>query len=143
MTNRSLARLVLVALICVVVSNVTVWIFGAFEALGATLGALAIGVVTWWCRRQALVDVQKSSRYWLWMTLPLVLFTVAPIAVRIVMFFTSSEPTGILTLANVVAFAVSFVVPVVLLGVVYVALVRRETAPAPPPPPAQTASQKT
>ncbi len=69
--------------------------------------------------------MQKSTRYWLWMTLPLVLFTVAPIAVRIVMFFTSSEPTGILTLANVVAFAVSFVMPVVVLGVVYVALSRR------------------
>ena len=128
MTNRTLARLVLVALICVVVSNVTVWIFGAFQAAGATLGAVAVGVLTWWCRRKALAGVQKSARYWLWMTGPLVLFTVVPIAARLYAFLTSTEPAGLLTYANVLAFAVSFLVPVVLLVVVYVALSRSEPA---------------
>jgi|GEM_PF-2675456 len=134
MTNRTLARLVLVALTCVVVSNVTVWIFGAFQALGAGAGALLIGVATWWCRRQALAGVQKSARYWLWMTLPLVLFTVAPIAVRVVQFFTSDASSGLVSLANVVAFAVSFALPVLLLGVVYVGLMRREPGTKPQSP---------
>lgn len=61
MTNATLASLVLVALICVVVSNVTVWIFGSFQAVGATLGGVAVGVATWWCRRRALAGVAKFA----------------------------------------------------------------------------------
>jgi hypothetical protein len=126
MSDRWLARLVLVALICVVVANVTQWIFGAFQVAGASLGAVAVGALTWACRQQALKGVAKSARYWVWMTIPLVLFTVVPIAVRVVQFFTADSTSTLVSFANVLAFAVSFALPVTVLAVVYVVLARRE-----------------
>jgi uncharacterized membrane protein len=126
MSNRWLARLVLVALICVVVANVTEWIFGAFQVAGAALGGLAAAALTWACRNQAMKGVEKSARYRLWMAVPLVLFTVVPIAVRVVQFVTADSSSMLLSFANVLAFAISFAAPVAVLGVVYGVLARRE-----------------
>ena len=126
MSNRWLARLVLVALISVVVANLTQWIFGAFQVAGASLGAVAVAALTWACRQQALKGVQKGLRYWLWMGVPLVLFTVVPIAVRVVQFATADESSSLVSLAGVLSFVVSFALPVTVLAVVYVALARRE-----------------
>jgi hypothetical protein len=101
--------------LCIVISEVARWVATLFGATTGLIGGVIVVTVYWYCARQA----RASMRYYGWILVPTILFTIVPTALRVRDFFKGEEGSFIVQLLRVAPSLFSFVLPVGLLLVVY------------------------
>lgn len=100
-----------------------VWLAVLWGAVGATLSTVIVAAVTFFCAYMARVGAGHIG----WFLVPTLLFTIIPVAARTWKFFTE-ERTWWERVVDHAPFLVGFLLPVLLLLVVFVELRRREAA---------------
>lgn len=115
MRIRTLEALILVTVAILVISEVARWVATLFGAITGLIGGVIVTIVYWYCARQA----RASMKYYGWILVPTVLFTVVPTVSRIHDLFKGEEGSFIVQLLRFAVSLFSFVLPVGLLLVVY------------------------
>lgn len=117
MSQTLISRFVLTAIICLLLYQVGIWIAAVAGAVWGAGSAVVVAVVSYVCARLA----RRGATSTIWFLIPTLLFTVIPILVKIWDAFTSQA--GLLTIMiDMVPLLVGFVIPVVLLSMVYLDL---------------------
>jgi hypothetical protein len=115
-------KLVLTALICLLLYQVGTWITVVAGAVWGAGAALVVAVVSYVSARLA----KRGATSTIWFLVPTLLFTVIPLLAKLWSAFTSQ--TGIVDmLVDLIPLLVGFVIPVVLLSVVYLDLRKNKT----------------
>lgn len=110
-------KLILAAIICLLLYQVGIWITLVAGAVWGAGSAVVVAVVSYLCARLARRGVSSS----VWFLMPTLLFTVIPLAAKLWSAF-SSQAGIVDMLIDLLPLLVGFVVPVVLLSIVYLQL---------------------
>ena len=117
MTLATHRKLILAAIICLLLYQVGTWISLVAGAMWGAGSAVVVAVVSYLCARLARRGVSSS----VWFLMPTLLFTVIPLAVKL--WSAWSSQTGIVDmLMDLLPLLAGFVIPVVLLSIVYLQL---------------------
>ncbi len=118
---RSVIKFVIAWLIAVYLVQVMVDSKGV--AIGISASILAF-VVNAYSRKRATANVQVGPEFYFWLYLPVVVFFVVPLVVRVMMFWNEEDATWWDQLRSAMPFVLKLTVPVGALIWVYVALGR-------------------
>ncbi len=120
---RLIRKMILVAMVLIVFSNVAQWVGGSMHKVVATLWGIATAGLAYFCRTKAMKShtAVLDKRYYLWLMVPVVM-TVIPLILQIRRVFTAESQSGWLRLWAVLPVLIDFVLPVGILWVVYAAL---------------------
>lgn len=114
-------KLVLAAIICLLLYQVGTWITIVAGAAWGAGAAVVVAIVSYVCARLA----KRGATSTIWFLIPTLLFTVIPLLAKLWSVFTSQ--TGIVDmLVDLMPLLIGFVIPVVLLSLVYLDL-RKKT----------------
>ena len=116
-TNR---RLVATSIVCLLLYQVGAWISQVFGGVWGITSALVVGLVSYACTRLAQSGTGATG----WFLVPTLLFTVIPVAAR-VWSAIAKDTTWAERAIDFGPLLVGFVLPVVLLLLVYTDLLRR------------------
>ncbi|SDK73739.1 hypothetical protein SAMN05192566_2296 [Methylophilus rhizosphaerae] len=110
-------KLILAAIICLLLYQVGIWITLVAGAVWGAGSAVVVAVVSYLCARLARRGVSSS----VWFLMPTLLFTVIPLAAKL-WGALSSQAGMVDMLIDLLPLLVGFVVPIVLLSIVYLQL---------------------
>lgn len=110
-------KLILTAIICLLLYQVGIWITVVAGTVWGAGSAVIVAIVSYVCARLA----KRGATSTIWFLIPTLLFTIIPLLAKLWSAFTSQ--TGIIDmLVDLIPLLVGFVIPVVLLSVVYLDL---------------------
>jgi hypothetical protein len=115
MKIRTLEALILFTVAILVISEVARWVGTLFGVTIGLIGGIIVIIVYGYCARQA----RASMKYYGWILVPTILFTVVPTVSRIHDLFKGEEGSFIVHLFRLAQSLFSFVLPVGLLLIVY------------------------
>ena len=120
---RLIRKMILVAMVLIVFSNVAQWVGDSMNKVVATVWGIAAAALAYFCRTKAMKShtAVLDKRYYLWLMVPVVM-TVIPLILQIRRVFTAESQSGWLRLWAVLPVLIDFVLPVGILWVVYAAL---------------------
>lgn len=120
---RLIRKMILVAMVLIVFSNVAQWVGDSMHKIVATLWGIAAALLAYFCRTKAMKShtAVLSKKYYLWLMVP-VLVTLIPLILRIWKVFTTESSSWWIRLWEALPVLVNFVLPVGLLWVAYAAL---------------------
>ncbi|MBN1655009.1 MAG: hypothetical protein JXA30_14665 [Deltaproteobacteria bacterium] len=119
---QSSRRIILIVIALLLISEVASQIKDIFGVGPGVVGGLLVAVVQWYFARKAKAHV----KYYLYIMVPTILFTVIPTGIRIWNFFQGEETALIRKLWEFGPIFISFILPVFLLLYVYWDLRPRE-----------------
>jgi hypothetical protein len=123
MSIQTIRKLILATMALIVFSHIATWVAVRFSrSIGTIWGLVAAGVALY-CRMRATSVVQTNKKYYVWLLIPVVL-TVVPIILRIRKVFESEQISWWVRLWDLTPIMVSFVIPLVLLWLIYSALAK-------------------
>jgi hypothetical protein len=125
MSDTNLRRIIVAVIAMLLVYQMGVWLAVLWGAVGATLSTVIVAAVTFFCAYMARVGAGHVG----WFLVPTLLFTLIPVAARAWNFFTEKR-TWWERVVEHAPFLVGFLLPVLLLMVIYLELRRREAAAA-------------
>lgn len=135
MSDTNLRRIIVAVIAMLLVYQMGVWLAVLWGAVGATLSTVIVAAVTFFCAYMARVGAGHVG----WFLVPTLIFTIIPVAARAWKFFTE-ERSWWGRAVDHAPFLVGFLLPVLLLMVVFVELRRREAAVAKPSTSAEDAT---
>ena len=115
MRTKTQKALILVAVAMIVISEVAGWIATIFGATTGLIGGVIVTIAYLYCARRA----KASLKYYGWILVPTILFTVVPTALRVHEFLKAEEDSLVVQLLHLAPSLFGFVLPVALLLVVY------------------------
>jgi hypothetical protein len=115
-------RLILVVIALLLISEIASQINSLFGVGPGIVGGVLVAIVQWYFARKAKAHV----KYYLYILVPTVLFTVIPTAIRVWNFFQGDELAFWSILWNIGPTLITFILPVFLLLYVYWDLRPRE-----------------
>ncbi len=115
MRTKTLKALILVTVAILVISEVAEWIATIFGATTGLIGGVIVMIAYMYCARRA----KASLKYYGWILVPTILFTVVPTALRVHEFFKAEEDSLFVQLLRLAPSLFGFVLPVALLLVIY------------------------
>jgi len=115
MKTKTLKALILVAVAMIVISEVAVWIASIVGATTGLIGGAIVTIAYLYCAHRA----KASLKYYGWILVPTILFTVVPTALRVYNFFKAEGDNLFVQLLRLAPSLFGFVLPVALLLVVY------------------------
>jgi hypothetical protein len=120
MQLSTLRMLVVAAIALLLIYQVGTWLASAFGGLWGVASAVVVAAVSFFSARLARSDVGNTA----WFLVPTLLFTIIPLAATVWTALTAS-PSWFDRLVSVTPFLVGFVLPVLLLLLVYKGLRER------------------
>ena len=124
MRTKTLKPLILVAVAMIVISEVAGWIATIFGATTGLIGGVIVTATYVYCARRA----KASLKYYGWVLVPTMLFTVVPTALRVYEFLKAEEDSLFVQLLRIAPSLFGFVLPVALLLVVYFGISKIENS---------------
>ena len=129
MSPRTLKKLVVAVLVLLVATQLAEWLSELFNAAAGGVGWLAATGLYMLCYRKARMNVEPNFAYYVWMWVPTLALVLVPTAWELLQ---SEEETWGGRLGSMLPLLVEFVLPVLLLVVVFYGLSgleRRERDP--------------
>lgn len=120
MPIAAIRRLILAAILCILLWNITYWIGEAKSKILGVIWGIATAAAAVVCRYQASKVVQVNKRFILWMSIPGILILV-PFVIHLVGLF-KERPSGWVILWQMAPLFISLIIPVGLLALAYGAL---------------------
>ena len=120
---RLIRKMILVAMVLIVFSNVAQWVGDSMNKVVATLWGIAAAGLAYFCRTKAMKShtAVLDKKYYLWLMVPIVL-TLIPLFLRVWKVFTAESQSWWIRAWDALPVLVNFVLPVGILWVVYAAL---------------------
>jgi hypothetical protein len=120
---RLIRKMILVAMVLIVFSNVAQWVGDSMNKVVATVWGIAAAALAYFCRTKAMKShtAVLDKRYYLWLMVPIVL-TLIPLILQVRRVFTAESQSWWLRLWEALPVLVNFVLPVGILWVVYAGL---------------------
>lgn len=120
---RLIRKMILVAMVLIVFSNVAQWVGDSMNKVVATLWGIAAAGLAYFCRTKAMKShtAVLDKKYYLWLMVPIVL-TLIPLFLRVWKVFTAESESWWIRAWDALPVLVNFVLPVGLLWVAYAAL---------------------
>jgi hypothetical protein len=120
---RLIRKMILVAMVLIVFSNVAQWVGDSMNKVVATVWGIAAAGLAYFCRTKAAKShtAVLDKRYYLWLMVPIVL-TLIPLVLQVRRVFTAESQSWWLRLWEALPVLVDFVLPVGILWVVYAGL---------------------
>ena len=115
MRTKTLKTLILVAVAMLVISEVAGWIATIFGATTGFIGGAIVTIAYLYCAHRA----KASLKYYGWILVPTILFTIIPMALRVHEFLKAEGDSLFVQLLRLAPTLFGFVLPVALLLVVY------------------------
>ncbi|MFQ5462138.1 MAG: hypothetical protein ACE5E5_05870 [Phycisphaerae bacterium] len=122
--DAALRKLVVGAISLLLIHQAGVLLWALFGALGGIASAVVVAGVSLGCARLARAGVGNT----VWLLVPTLLFTVVPLVVK-VWHLLADEQDWLDKAMGLIPFLVGFLVPVVLLALVYAELRSRDSRP--------------
>ncbi len=120
MNDKTLRQLAGATLILLLVYQTGSAVTGLASAAAGGVSALVVGAVTFYCVRRANTGLVGRA----WLLVPMVLFTLAPLGLKL--WGVYSSDAGVMTwAASLLPLLVGFLLPVLLLWLIYAELRRR------------------
>lgn len=123
MSIQTIRKLILATMALIVFSQIATWVAGTFSRSMGTIWGLVTAGAALYCRMRATSVVQTNKKYYVWLLIPAVL-TVVPIILRIRKVFEPEQISWWVRLWDLTPIMVSFVIPLVLLWLIYSALAK-------------------
>ena len=117
----SLRKMVVCTIALLLIYQVGVWIAAAFGGLWGGVSAIVVAAVSFVCARLG----RKRAGNIAWFLVPTLLFTVLALLARVWNVFTDEQATWFDHFVAVTPFLIGFVIPIVLLLLVYTELRKR------------------
>ena len=120
---RLIRKMILVAMVLIVFSNVAQWVGDSMNKVVATLWGIAAAGLAYFCRTKAMKShtAVLDKKYYLWLMVPIVL-TLIPLFLRVWKVFTTESQSWWIRIWDALPVLVDFVLPVGILWVAYAAL---------------------
>ncbi len=122
--DTALRKLVVLAISLLLIHQAGALLWALFGAMGGIASAAVVACVSLVCGRLARIGAGNTA----WLLGPTILFTVIPLAIKIWRFATDDQGWFDKTM-DLVPFLVGFLIPVLLLALVYAELRSRERKP--------------
>ena len=120
----TLRKMVITTIALLLIYHVGMLITGFFGGFWGSMAALVVAIVSFICVRLA----GKSAGNIAWFLIPTLLFAIVPLVAKIWNALTNEQLTWLDHVFAITPFLVGFVIPVVLLLVVYIELRRKTLA---------------
>jgi hypothetical protein len=120
---RLIRKMILVAMVLIVFSNVTQWVGASMHKVVATVWGILAAGLAYFCRTKAMKShtAVLDKKYYIWLMVPVVL-TLIPLVLQVRKVFTVESQSWWLRLWAALPVLIDFVLPVGILWVVYAAL---------------------
>ena len=120
---RLIRKMILVAMVLIVFSNVAQWVGDSMNKVVATAWGIAAAALAYFCRTKAMKSQTAvlDKKYYLWLMVPIVL-TLIPLFLRVWKVFTKESESWSIRIWDALPVLVNFVLPVGILWVAYAAL---------------------
>jgi len=120
---RLIRKMILVAMVLIVFSNVAQWVGDSMSEIVGVLWGIVTAGLAYFCRTKAMKShtAVLDKKYYLWLMVPVIL-TVIPLVLRLWKVFTEEAESWWLRMWDALPVLVNFVLPVGILWIVYAAL---------------------
>ena len=115
MEVRTIRKIILAAIALLVASEIIAWLYLVTNNIAGLISGLVVFAVYAYCGKKAMASTATTT----WFMLPVILFTVVPVAIKFWPDGASADSSLLVNLITNTPFVVSFILPVILLFVAY------------------------